>query len=129
MLYIVVRIFKNIWFARFARKEGITDYKLREAVGQLETGQTFANLGGGVYKLRVARIGQGKSGGYRVILFFMNKRRAFYHYAYPKSTRGNISRRELSVFKKLAKWHFAMTDEQLADALKTGVFEEIQEEK
>ena len=66
----VVRIFKNTWFTRYAGKEGISDNELAEAVKQLEAGQADANLGGNVYKLRVARSGEGKSSGYRVIVLF-----------------------------------------------------------
>jgi hypothetical protein len=52
-----VRVFKNTWFTRFADKESITDGELREMVNQLEAGQAEADLGGGVYKVRVARSG------------------------------------------------------------------------
>jgi hypothetical protein len=56
-----VRIFKNTWFARFAAKEGITDGELREMAKQLEAGQAEADLGGGVYKMRVSRPGESKA--------------------------------------------------------------------
>ena len=56
-----MRVFKNTWFARFASKEGITDGELWEMVNQLEAGQADADLGGGVFKVRVARAGEGKS--------------------------------------------------------------------
>jgi hypothetical protein len=42
-----VRIFKNAWFTRFARKEGIAGDELREAVNQIEAGQFDADFGGG----------------------------------------------------------------------------------
>jgi len=82
-------------------------------------------LGGDVYKIRVARDGGGKSGGYRVILFFRSGERAFYHYAYLKAARANISRKELRVFKELAKRYVSMTDEELANAVKARKFIEI----
>ena len=61
-----MRIFKNTWFTRFADKENITDDELREMVSRLEAGQARkkvggADLGGGVYKVRIARTGEGKS--------------------------------------------------------------------
>jgi len=117
-----VRIFKNTWFTRFADKEGITDGELREMVNRLETGQADADLGGGVYKIRVARPGEGKSGGYRVIVFFRSEERTFYHYAFPKSSRGNIDQGELRSFKRIAKINFAMSDRELANS---GEFIEI----
>jgi hypothetical protein len=59
-----VRIFKSRWFQRFARKEGIADAALREAVARAEKGQIDADLGGEVIKQRIARPGQGRSRGY-----------------------------------------------------------------
>ena len=63
------RIFKTRWFERFARKEKIRNAVLLDAVARAEKGQLDADLGGGVIKQRVARPGQGKSGGYRTIIF------------------------------------------------------------
>ena len=94
-----MRIFKNTWFARFADKEGITDDELKEAAGRLESGQYDADLGGGVFKIRVARSGEGKSGGYRVIVFFRSEERTFFIYSFEKSDKSNINQGELRAFK------------------------------
>ena len=122
-----MRIFKNAWFTRFADKEGITDGELREMVNKLEEGQADADLGGGVFKVRVARPGEGKSGGYRVIVFFRSEERTFYQYAFPKSSRGNINQKELRSYKRMAKIRFAMSDSELAVAINAGEFIEIEE--
>ena len=98
-----MRIFKNTWFTRFAGKEGITDTELKEEVNRLEAGQADADLGGGVYKLRVARYGEGKAGSYRVIVFFKSEERTFFVYGFAKSAIGNISDKQLKNFKKTAK--------------------------
>ncbi|MDR1470777.1 MAG: type II toxin-antitoxin system RelE/ParE family toxin [Spirochaetaceae bacterium] len=109
-----MRTFKNSWFTRFAAKEGITDGELKAIVNDvLETGQAEANLGGGVYKVRVARPGEGKSGGHRVIVFFKSEFRTFSVYGFEKSDRANIGQREKRDFKKNAKDDFALTDEQI----------------
>ena len=108
-----MRIFKNTRFARFAGKEDISDNELREAVNQLEAGQADANLGGNVYKIRIARSGEGKAGGYRVIVLFRSGERTFYVYGFAKSERDNISEKELKDYRKLAKKYFLMTVEQL----------------
>jgi hypothetical protein len=120
-----VRLFKNTWFNRFAKKEGITDDELHEAVNQLEAGQADADLGGGVYKIRVARPGEGKSGGYRVIVFFKSEERTFYVYGYAKSDRANIDRGELHIFRENAKDQLAMTDEQIEAWLRNRTLIEI----
>ena len=112
-----MKIFKNTWFTRFADKEGITDNELTEAVNRLEAGAAI-DLGGGVYKIRLARPGEGKSGGYRVIVFYRSEERTFYEYAFAKSDRGNISEKDLRDFKKDAKTYLSRTDEQIRDLLR-----------
>jgi hypothetical protein len=116
----VVRVFKYPRFNRFASKEGITDTELQEMVNQLEKGQADADMGGSVYKVRVARPGKGKVSGYRVIVYFRNKFRTFFVYGFAKSDRDNIDERELRAFKIDAKDQFALTDEQIKARLKNG---------
>ena len=92
-----MRIFKNTWFARYADKEGITDSELTEAVNLLEAGQG-TDLGGGVYKVRLARPGKGKAGSYRVIVFFKSEERTFFAYGFTKAKRKNIDKRGVEEF-------------------------------
>ena len=120
-----MRIFKNTWFNRFADKEGITDSELRETVDQLEKGSSDADLGGNVYKMRIARPGEGKSGWYRVILFFRSEDRAFFVYAFPKSDRDNIDQGELRAFKANAKMILSLTDEQIREQIEKRTLIEV----
>jgi len=120
-----VRVFKETWFSRFAGKEGITDNELLEAVKQLEAGQAEADLGGKVYKVRVARPGEGKSGGYRVIVLFKSEEKTFFVYGFAKSDRSDIDEKEKKDFKKLAKNYFNLTDEIIEQAVKMGLLVEI----
>jgi hypothetical protein len=126
--YREVRVFKYPRFCHFANKEGITDNELLEIVDQLEGDQADANLGGDVYKVRVARQGEGKSGGYRVIVYFRNEFRTFFVYGFPKSDRDNISRKELKAFKEGAKKDFKLTDAGIRTWLDHGTLTEITEE-
>jgi len=66
-----LRIFKTKVFTRFARRERISDAQLREAVARAERGLVDADLGGGVVKQRVARPGQGRSGGFRALIAYV----------------------------------------------------------
>jgi hypothetical protein len=121
-----VRVFKVNKFSRTAEKEGITDDELKNIVNNtLETGQADANLGGDVYKVRIARKGGGKAGGYRSIVFFKSGERTFYQYLFAKSERDNISEKELKTFKKLARYYLSMTDGQIDERLKTRKLQEI----
>lgn len=120
-----MRIFKSRWFERFARKEGITDAVLCEAVARAERGQIDADLGGGVIKQRIARPGQGRSKGYRTIILFRRGVRAFFLYGFAKSQRANIDDYEEEQFKEAAKHLLALTEKHLAELLKRGDFIEV----
>jgi len=120
-----VRIFKSKWFQRFARKEGIEDAALREAVHRAEKGQVDADLGGDVIKQRIARPGQGKSKGYRTIILFRRGAKAFFIYGFPKSQRANINDDEEEQFKEAAKHVLSLMEEQLSELLKRGDFVEV----
>jgi hypothetical protein len=126
--YRVVRVFKYPRFSHFASKEGITDNELLEIADQLEAKQADANLGGDVYKVRVARQGEGKSGGYRVIVYFRNEFRTFFVYGFPKSDRDNINEEELRSFKDDAKEDFKLTDAEINVWLNRRTLIEITEE-
>jgi hypothetical protein len=121
-----VRIFKNTWFDRFARKEGIEDSELKAIVNNvLEKDLAEADYGGGLYKVRVARSGEGKSGGYRVIVYFKSEFRTFFVYGFAKSDRANIDQGDVRRFKEDAKDDFALTDEQIKAWLKRGDLIEV----
>ena len=85
-----MRVFKTRWFARFARRERISDPNLCEAVWRAEGGLVDADLGGGVIKQRVARTGQGRSGAYRVLLAYRANARSVFLYGFAKSQRENV---------------------------------------
>ena len=120
-----MRVFKNKWFSRFARQQGIANSDLCDAVDRVERGLIDADLGGGVIKQRIARPGQGKSGGFRSIILFQSGGRAFFVYGFPKSTRSNTDADEEKGFKELAQHFFALTDEQLQTAVETEALTEV----
>lgn len=119
------RIFKNKWFSRFARKEGIVDADLCAAISNVEEGLIEADLGGGVVKQRVARAQEGKSGGYRSIILFRSDDKAFFVYGFAKSKRDNINQDELAGFKSLADEMLGYDDATLARSLKSGAITEV----
>lgn len=120
-----MRVFKTKPFARFASHEGIDDEGLCEAVRRAEEGLIDADLGGGVIKQRLAREGQGKSGGFRSIVLFRRGEKAFFVYGFAKNDRDNIKRDELKAFRKLADEMVTLDDKALAAAMKNGTITEI----
>jgi hypothetical protein len=124
-----MRIFKNKTFSRYARKEGITDDELRAIIPQLEANNPDADLGGNVYKMRVARPSDGKSGGYRVLVYYRSGERTFFAHGFAKSDLANISDRDLRNLKLSAKIVLSYTDKELEAYIKAREFTEITEEK
>ena len=120
-----MRIFKNAWFERFARKQEIQDAALHEAVRRAERGLVDADLGGGVIKQRVARPGEGRSGGYRTLILYRQAHRAFFVYGFAKSQQANISGEEAAAFKEAARYVLELTDQQLATLIQNGQFSEV----
>ena len=81
-----MRIFKVKTFARFTKRERIADASLCEAIEHAERGLVDVDLGRGLIKQRVARAGQGKRGGYRMLIAFRSKSRAVFCLASPKTS-------------------------------------------
>jgi hypothetical protein len=109
----VMRIYKNAWFAKFARKEKIDDDGLCDAIRRAEKGLIDADLGSGLLKQRVAREGAGKSGGYRTLIFFRSGKRAIFSFGFAKSDKANLNTEELAEFRKAAKEYLAFSQHQI----------------
>lgn len=121
-----MRIFKNAWFERFAKKQKLDDAALRDAIQRAEQGLIDADLGGGVIKQRVARPGQGKSGGYRTIILYRQKHRAFFVYGFAKSQQSNISDDERAAFKQAAQHILDLSEDHLVEMIQKGQFSEVE---
>lgn len=91
-----MRAFKNKWFARWAQTENVLDSVLLQVAAEVVAGEVEADLGGGLFKKRLAREGSGKRGGYRVLIGYKkpNTQRIIFLYAFPKNARANISGKE-----------------------------------
>ena len=120
-----MRVFKNKSFARFCRKARVADAVLCGAVDAASRGLIDADLGGGVIKQRIARHGEGKSGGFRTIILFRICERAFFVHGFAKNERDNIRDDELDAFKMLAAMMMAYGDDALDKAIENGTLTEV----
>lgn len=121
-----MQIYKTKWFGRFARREGISDKVLREAIERAERGLIDAELGGGVIKQRVARAGSGKSGGYRTLVAYKSQHLAMFLSAFAKSDRENIGPDELLSLQETAEKWLKASKVAIRDALENGRIEEVE---
>ena len=124
-----MRVFLTKQFARFARREGVSVATLRAAITRAEKGLVDADLGGGLIKQRVARTGQGRSGGYRTVLAFQRLGRAIFLYGFAKSERENISADDLARLKKLAIIYLGASWTELERGCAEGELQEITDDQ
>jgi hypothetical protein len=96
-----VPIYQLKSFARFARGERIAGETLIEAIERAGRGLVDADLGGGLIKQRVARKGQGRRGGYRVIIAFRSGDFSVFLFGFAKSDEDNIDDRQLAVLRRI----------------------------
>ena len=125
----VTRIFKGESFERFASANDIEDKDLIEAVERAEKGLIDADLGAGVIKQRLARQGQGKSGGFRVAIFFRSGDRTVFVHGFAKKDRANLSKQEEKQLKALSKIVLNLTEEELNTLVKAGKYVEVKRKK
>jgi hypothetical protein len=120
-----VRIFKLKALARFTRRERIADVSLCEAIEQAERGLVDADLGGGLIKQRVARAGQGKRGGYRMLIAFRSKLRAVFLFGFAKNELDNIDDDQLATLRETAAVWLAADAQKIERAIKDGLLIEV----
>jgi hypothetical protein len=120
-----MRVFQTKWFARYSRREGISEVGLREAIERAERGLIDADLGGGLVKLRVARKGEGRSGGYRMIVAYRTGDRAFFLLGFAKSQQENLDAEQLRTARSIASYLLSANATQLKTAVEDGEIQEI----
>lgn len=106
-----MRVFKTKEFGRFARRGKIADATLCEAVARAGRGLVDADLGDGLIKQRVARPGQGRSGGFRTLIVYRAEARSVFVYGFAKSELDNIDRDELAFWRRVAAAYLAMDED------------------
>lgn len=122
-----MRVYATRWFERFARRERIESTVLIEAVERIMSGQVDADLGGEVFKQRIARPGAGRSGGYRSIIVVRKGTRAIFVDGFAKSRRDNIGRSDLERYRLYADEVLGYDEKQIEHAIEGGVLKEVRD--
>lgn len=112
-------------FNRWAKKEGLSTKALCQAVKEMIAGLYDADLGSGLLKKRIARSGQGKSGGFRTIVATNKDSRWIFVYGFAKNERSNIDKDEEAALKKLSAYLLSLTPQAIRKAQDTGELTEM----
>ena len=124
-----MRIFKTRLFAKWARAVKLTDKLLSHAVVEMERGLIDADLGGCVYKKRIALEGRGKRGGARSIIAYMMTKKAFFIFGFAKNEKENVSPEEIKIAKAFASELLSYGDEELKKLIKDNILIEVTYER
>ena len=108
-----------------ARREGLTDVHICQAMAEMNTGLIDANLGAGLFKKRIAQPGQGKRGSWRALLGFQAGKKAFFLYLFPKNSLGNIEDDEIKALKRLTRYYLTLKPREIKAALQCGELNEV----
>lgn len=120
-----MKFFKRKDFARWQASEKLSDAALCKAVDEMENGLIDADLGGHLYKKRVARPGSGKRGGYRTLLSARVGSRYVFLHGFSKSDKANITQDEKTALQYAGMVFLELSDKALVKALQAGVLLEV----
>jgi hypothetical protein len=118
-------VLKRKDFARWQASEKLPDVVLCSAVHEMEAGLIDADLGGLLYKKRVARLGSGKSGGYRTLLSAKIGSRYVFLHGFAKNEKANVMPDEKKALQFAGKIFLEFSPQELRQALALGVLLEV----
>ncbi len=101
------------WFYKWAKKQSLSEDALLKAIDDLEDNLATSALGGGLYKVRVAKEGFGKRSSFRTIIVYKKRDRAIVVYGFAKNEKDNLSASELKNFKILASDLLSLGQEEI----------------
>ena len=102
---------------------------LCRAVTEMINGLIDADLGGGLFKKRVAQPGKGKSGSARTLLATNRNGRWIFIFGFEKNERGNITDKERDALRMMTKDLLALTPEQLHVSVTDSLLMEVKDEQ
>lgn len=114
-------VFASKPFMRFARRFEIDAEVLWETV----KGPCDADLGGGDFKYRPARQGEGSSGGARALIAMKAGQRAVLMFGFEKKDMANIRPDELRGYRKAEGIYLHLSEEQVTEIVKQKALIEI----
>jgi hypothetical protein len=118
-------VFKRRAFARWQMLEALPDAALCKAVEEMESGLIDAQLGGLLYKKRIARAGRGKRGGYRTLLSARIGGRYVFLLGFPKNDKADITQDEQKVLQYEGRLLLELAPENLRKAMRAGILLEV----
>lgn len=122
----MLKAYRTRTFTRWMRKEGLTDKQLQSALQEMLGGLIDADLGGHLFKKRVALPGQGKRGGARTIVASKVKTQWFFLFGFAKNERSNLDQAEIKALQELASELLSLNEVGVTKLIEQGKLMEVE---
>jgi len=119
------RAFKTKNFHKWMRKTDLRDQDLLVAVTEMEAGLVGVDLGGNVFKKRIALPGAGKRAGARTLVASKSSKKWFFLYGFAKNEKDNINDDELVHLQGAANRLMNLTDRDIEKVILIGELKEL----
>jgi hypothetical protein len=120
-----MRVYLPRSFQRDAKRDGVTDNDCQETIRKAEKGLIDASLGGGLIKQRVATGNRGAAKGTRAIVFYRRGDLAVFLHIFPKSRKANLTKSELAVYLKFARFLEGLSEAKLKELVAAEGWREL----
>jgi hypothetical protein len=118
-----MRHLKNKSFKKDLKEHELDDDYLKGVLKDIFDGRAMP-LGSKLYKIRAAREGEGKSGGFRNIFFWKKEEMIVFCLLFGKNERDNLT--EKRILKILSEEYDGLTDAEIEQNIKNKQFEVIE---
>lgn len=120
-----MNVLKSKWFNKWSKKYKIADDSLMSAIDNFDR-SSVVDLGSGLYKIRIPRLKQGKSGGFRTLVIFSKDDLALFMLGFAKNEKGNINAADLNDLRKQAKYILSFSKEHVEKLVDNGTFIKVE---
>ena len=115
---------KNRAFQRDLRGNSLDDEYIKAILRDVFKGRA-TQLGSKMYKIRAAKEGQGKSGGFRNIFFWKQNELIIFCALFGKNEQDNLTADEKKALKILSNEYDRLTNDEIKTAIRSSQFMEI----
>jgi len=122
------RILKIKTFNKSLAKLELSDKDLLIAANQIEAGLYEANLGGNLYKKRIAIRNRGKSHGVRTIFATKLSKNIFFLFSFRKNEKVNIDNTELLNLLKISEFLLNLSNDEIRSLLEKNYLFEVNDD-
>ena len=119
-----MRYLKNKSFRRDMKRYGLDDQYLRNVLKDVFEGRAIP-LGSKMYKIRVARQGEGKRGGFRNILFWKKDEMIVFVLLFGKNEQENLEHDERQALRILSEEYDQLTGAEIEQGINNKHFEVV----